>query len=1136
METSMKRVLSLLVAFVMVLSLIPASPIHVHAAEGEETPADTTETTVAPEEETEPVMDETHVAPTPTLDTTVAMVNGKEYTTLEAAAGAVPAMTSEDDDFTVIDIVANLTIDARVRFPYKKAIIYMNGHTITLKSSESDYGQFMIGYGSDTVELAPHVIINGGKFVLGNTKAQAMLSLYHKSKVTLNSVEICSGGADCYAFIASHAGSYEYMLTLNQCEIDIGNSTFASYMFGGGTASSDYNGTLVVNGGSFTFAPDTKPTSNNILNGVVLQATDWTVNVENAFRFTCHTGGFMHNCTVNVSDSTNDFYFNATHQTSTTPKQPLKLTGTTTVSTTDASPANAKSIYLYDTVSYTVNGTQPKDCVEYFAKFNSVDYLTVQEAVDAAAENGGIVTVSRSNAQAAVLPEGVTLQVASGVNYTGAVTAEGTLYTVDHNAETNTYTVIKNPNIVLSVWNGETFVAAYESFGTKTLAGIASGNTAVLEKDYALDTTDAATLYNTITLNLNGHTLTLTGTASFSLMNKANLTIKNGTVLENSTQNTNRFTAGGAENCSITFEDVRFTNIAADGTVYLTGTGTIFYVNPGKGQKNDETGLYTIAFNDTEMIFKDCELEYENSSHNYIFNGYVWNTANIVSQVPAYGKITVENFDISIDNVDTDAYQKGQVIYGIDLQDSYGLNITAKGMQRMICRVQGNLSDSTLVGESCKNELYIAAHAFVKNDLHAEEYAWVRTPLHLTGNSTLNVAKIETLTDDLLELDASVTVSDNLIGKGVVHYADHAGTHYTTVQAAIEAAADAYATSSETETVTLLGNADETVVVPTGVSVNKNGYTITGISCADGCVFTAVDNGNGTHTKTCSGCGTVITEEHTPDNGDYTDPVKGEKDGFWTYTCTVDGCNHSYVVVDKDSATPAGMVSYIADADGNRTYYDSVTSAAAALTAGQTLTLVENVNVSSMMVMAGTALDLNGYTLNVNNAFAAFGEITGDGVLKVTNSSNITLPGQKTTLALWDAEAEGYRFVSNEHYNITDYAAMQGSGENSYLMFWAQVEDGSVLDSLMANGFADNGLKLVVHLEYSIEVNGEKLPLSVDVDYEPLLDDLANANGSTLTLSLGNAVDFPDLTYSIKFVSEAGYEIVGASGAWFPAA
>lgn len=104
--------------------------------------------------------------------------------------------------------------------------------------------------------------------------------------------------------------------------------------------------------------------------------------------------------------------------------------------------------------------------------------------------------------------------------------------------------------------------------------------------------------------------------------------------------------------------------------------------------------------------------------------------------------------------------------------------------------------------------------------------------------------------------------------------------------------------------------------------------------------FTYADNGNGTHTKSCSACSYSATEAHSYDES-----------------------NRCVCGLVKPNE---GVVASVKAADGICTYYSTLPEAVAAAADGATVTLVKGAETNSLK--AGITYDLNGYKLTYTSS------------------------------------------------------------------------------------------------------------------------------------------------------------------------
>jgi hypothetical protein len=290
---------------------------------------------------------------------------------------------------------------------------------------------------------------------------------------------------------------------------------------------------------------------------------------------------------------------------------------------------------------------------------------------------------------------------------------------------------------------------------------------------------------------------------------------------------------------------------------------------------------------------------------------------------------------------------------------------------------------------------------------------------------------------------------------------------------------------------TLVIAEDAKFVVPAGKNINVQGAVIVnGTAVTEGTV--TLYNANAT-VEAAAGLN-VVTQ------------LAGKK---VTY---VDGV---YKVIDED------LVAYN-PVTGEQ--FESVQAALNAAAKGETVKLLSDTTEAMLVVGAGKALDLNGYTLTADLIAASFEGSTiidgsnGKGLLKIEKNS-LSLSEKNPQLPLW--YAEGVRFVEVSFgQKVTYHEDKDGNeGNKAYYRFaFEQTALETILDEYLATGISTNGISIRVKASWQT-ANGTVC------QYFTFSDELVQAylNGwDTLAFRLYlTGVAGLDITFSAEIVSAA---------------
>jgi len=189
-----------------------------------------------------------------------------------------------------------------------------------------------------------------------------------------------------------------------------------------------------------------------------------------------------------------------------------------------------------------------------------------------------------------------------------------------------------------------------------------------------------------------------------------------------------------------------------------------------------------------------------------------------------------------------------------------------------------------------------------------------------------------------------------------------------------------------------------------------------------------------------------------------------------------------------------------------------------------TIQMIADSTEYNILVPAGVTLELNGKTLTASyvNAFGPVCDSTGTGLLK-GKQGKVNLFAQ-VQFPVWNGE--GYIFVSNIALSEDTNVRFDNTEEGLKFTFLPVLN--AEMRALMANGGADNGVKLVVRMNWGADNANIEQP-SYDVVFDDAFVQKVYSSATAqyaFVLTLANAADMSDLSFNIVLVSDTGAELV----------
>lgn len=211
----------------------------------------------------------------------------------------------------------------------------------------------------------------------------------------------------------------------------------------------------------------------------------------------------------------------------------------------------------------------------------------------------------------------------------------------------------------------------------------------------------------------------------------------------------------------------------------------------------------------------------------------------------------------------------------------------------------------------------------------------------------------------------------------------------------------------------------------------------------------------------------------------------------------------------------------VTDAEGNTTYFMSLTEALDAANSGETVILLTSTEDTYIIVSPGVTLNLAGHTLTAEKVIGFKGsnvvDNTREGLLKVAEESVIVLSESNSEMAFWTGE--GYKFGIFRPVSV----AAPVLNEDGSLAFQFYTQISGKLQSLVTdNGTSDNNVSVVIRLTWNT-ATGTAYQNFVYNDEQV---SLVGAGDYSATFTLDNYAELSGLTLTAVIVSETGVEAV----------
>ena len=199
--------------------------------------------------------------------------------------------------------------------------------------------------------------------------------------------------------------------------------------------------------------------------------------------------------------------------------------------------------------------------------------------------------------------------------------------------------------------------------------------------------------------------------------------------------------------------------------------------------------------------------------------------------------------------------------------------------------------------------------------------------------------------------------------------------------------------------------------------------------------------------------------------------------------------------------------------------YATLAEALAAAQAGETVTLVDDANETTVILMKGITLDLNGQTLTADYLVAFNGNhvvdnATEKGLLKI-KKNNISLAKNNSMMPVYN-EQDGYLFISINH-QLSSKVTTDG------ISITYRPSLGKDYNSLLNNGAENNGLKLIVRLSW---IDDQGADASQNFVFTEDLIKRVYSTGKGLKLVVSGMTGHKDITVDVIVRSDIGVESV----------
>jgi len=198
----------------------------------------------------------------------------------------------------------------------------------------------------------------------------------------------------------------------------------------------------------------------------------------------------------------------------------------------------------------------------------------------------------------------------------------------------------------------------------------------------------------------------------------------------------------------------------------------------------------------------------------------------------------------------------------------------------------------------------------------------------------------------------------------------------------------------------------------------------------------------------------------------------------------------------------------------NAVQYTSVSDALAAAKSDDTVVLLKDAEESTVMIIKGVTLDLNGNTLTTGYVVAFGGNHIVDnstaktGLLKV-EKSNLVLAKDNAQMPIWNG-ADGYVFATMKHQNkIENQTSNSISGK-------FRPSFGTAFNGYFADGAEDNGVEILIRLSWT-KADGQPATQEFKYTTEQIAD--VYTNGKTFTFTVSGFEGFEN--FKVEYVVES---------------
>ncbi len=747
----------------------------------------------------------------------------------------------------------------------------------------------------------------------------------------------------------------------------------------------------------------------------------------------------------------------------------------------------------------------------------------------------------------------------SGTTATAVVETENNVGTTTNIASTDTVSV-SNETITYVAQIGDTY---YETLAD-AMAAATSGQTITLLTDIELSATVVIPAGKEITLDLNGKTITGTDnntSGNFYLINNQ----KNATLIVKDSVGGGKITLTATternwSSSSVVIANNQGTLTIEGGTIeHLGGTSMAYGIdNLTNGTIGD--AILTINGGTVDSTYFAVRQFANSNSKNNVLTinggtvGYIWmqspnNNVNTVETAVVGGEvsgvcITGVNADLDL-TVNADALAEGGEIYGTmpngtvleNVNGSYtlvALVATVTDSEGNVIGSYTNLAEAIAAATSGQtvtllSDVVLDARIDIRTKLTFDLNGHTISGDFYDASGVIYVALAGdlTVTDSSEAKTGAITATQSCAignyGKLTVNGGTiTGGTHET--YGAMAAVYNFYYSSTMYGTATINGGTIDRVW-------NSGSLTVEGgdIAYADNSGALALNGGNVTElvVKDGSDAAGVTGKGSVAVNGGTISKitmVEGETIG----TVTFDTKPADSLIPEGYMAVANGDGSYsiavcrasVIDSEGNVIgSYATLADAIAAAQSGETVKLLADAMLDYVFVKKGVTLDLNGYKLTAEYV-SSFGTVTDSSAMagKLVVAKNcIHLNTDNAAMPIWDAD--GYRFAVMD---MQGKRLDDGSDATTFAIeFRPTVGDKAVNKQYFADGMANNGLTLEIHLEWTEgDVAKDE---NIYIPESVLQSIYANDKMITYTVT-GIAQTVANVKVSVVLISETGVQ------------